>query len=100
MAVKILNFYNSYMNNIITLYYVIGSERILSKNNEKINEALNRMELGFGITVVWHGNRDRDIEMGGFAPLRTPYSVDELVNLPRREIPAPMRLSLIHPDDC
>ena len=79
ISVKILNFYNTYMNNIITSYYVIGSGSYVT------NETLNYMELGilYGnlkrkVPESWYEESERDIENN------MPYE----------------RLSLIHPDLC
>jgi hypothetical protein len=71
ISVKMLNFYNVYMNKIITFYYVIEN-----------NDVLNLMELGYyayGRKLIMEAESDDpDIENN----IR------------------PKQLSIIHPDDC
>ena len=82
IAVKILNFYNTYMNNIITLYYVIGSTTSeIHKNNDESDDALDLMELGFGIMDSWyHDDNESDIEKGR---VQAPYFI---VDLPHKRL--------------
>ena len=82
-SVKILNFYNLYMNKIITSYYTIAGmgKGKDDDDDDEDNDEMDMMELGYG-SGSWSFDDDylleRDIEN----------------NLPF------IRLSLIHPDQC
>lgn len=73
-SAKILNFYNVYMNKIITVYYVINS-----------HDALNLMELGYG-------QQKRAARPSSL--IEKDYEGDIENNI------RPKQLSIKHPDDC
>ena len=92
-SIKMLNFYNFYMNKIITFYYVIGAENgrnvhatfnYATFNYATFNHAIDMMELGLS---------DHSWKMRRVAVV-TPVEIE--VDIER---PLP-KLSLIHPDDC
>lgn len=87
-TVKILNFYNRYINKVITLYYILESIDGLVKNN-LFNEALNLMELGFG------EKHSSCLEPTSPGETRRHWIDDET-----RDIENNKPLSLIHPEDC